>query len=44
MALEKRRLLYTTPGKDAAAFARFAEDLQAHIGHAEHITGFNVTP
>ena len=35
--LVEKRLLYATPGKDAETFASFAEDLQAHGGHAEHI-------
>ena len=36
--LVAKRLLFATPGKDGQTFARFAEDLQAHGGHAENIT------
>ena len=36
--LEARRLLFATPGKDAATFARFATDLEAHAGSAQAVT------
>ena len=36
--LEARLLLFATPGKDAAAFARFATDLEAHGGRAQAVT------
>ncbi len=36
--LEARRLLFVTPGKDAATFARFATDLEAHGGRAQAVT------
>jgi transposase len=35
---DERRLLFATPGKDAATFAAFAEDLAAHGGDAQAIT------
>lgn len=35
---DERRLLFATPGKDAATFAAFAEDLAAHGGAAQAIT------
>jgi transposase len=35
---DARRLLFATPGKDAATFAAFAEDLAAHGGDAQAIT------
>ncbi|AIA56819.1 transposase (plasmid) [Acidithiobacillus caldus ATCC 51756] len=34
----KKRLLFTTPSKDAQTFARFARDPQAHSDSAEAIT------
>jgi len=36
--LEAKRLLFTTPGKDAKTFEQFSEDLQAHGGSAKAIT------
>jgi transposase len=35
---DERRVLFATPGKDAATFAAFAEDLAAHGGDAQAIT------
>ncbi|MGB4859723.1 MAG: ISL3 family transposase [Dokdonella sp.] len=35
---DERRLLFATPGKDAATFAAFAKDLAAHGGDAQAIT------
>lgn len=35
---DERRLLFATPGKDAATFAAFADDLAAHGGDAMAIT------
>lgn len=35
---DARRVLFATPGKDAATFAAFAEDLAAHGGAAQAIT------
>ena len=35
---DARRLLFATPGKDAATFAAFAEDLAAHGEDAQAIT------
>jgi transposase len=35
---DARRLLFATPGKDAATFAAFAKDLAAHGGDAKAIT------
>lgn len=35
---DARRLLFATPGKDAATFAAFAADLAAHGGDAQAIT------
>ncbi|EQD29795.1 transposase, IS204/IS1001/IS1096/IS1165 family protein, partial [mine drainage metagenome] len=32
---DARRLLFATPGKNAATFAAFAEDLAAHGGEAK---------
>ena len=36
--LESRQLLFATPGEDAATFARFATDLEAHGGRAQAVT------
>jgi transposase len=36
--LDARRLLFATPGRDAATFKTFAADLSAHGGDAEAIT------
>ena len=36
--LEQRRVLFATPGKDAATVAAFAKDLQAHGGDPEAVT------
>ena len=35
--LDRSRLLYATPGRDAAVVHRFREDLEAHGGHAGQI-------
>ena len=35
---DERRVLFATPGKDAATFATFAQDLAAHGGDAQAIT------
>ena len=35
--LDRSRLLYATPGRDAAVVRRFREDLEAHGGHAGQI-------
>jgi len=35
---DERRVLFATPGKDAATFAAFADDLAAHGGDAQAIT------
>ena len=35
---DERRVLFATPGRDAATFAEFAKDLTAHGGDAERIT------
>lgn len=39
---DERRLLLATPGKDAATFAAFAEDLAAHGGDAKAITDISL--
>lgn len=36
--LDARRLLFATPGREAATCERFAQDLTAHQGDAAHIT------
>jgi transposase len=36
--LEERRVLFATPGKDAATVSAFAQDLQAHQGDPKAIT------
>ena len=36
--LDKRKVLFATPGKDSATVAAFAEDLKAHGGQPEAVT------
>ena len=38
----ERRLVFATPGRDAATFKRFAEDLQAHGGDPAAITDISM--
>lgn len=39
---DERRLLFATPGRDAATFAAFAHDLRAHGGDAASITDISM--
>ena len=36
--LDQARVVFATPGRDAGAYARFAEDLAAHGGSGEQVT------
>lgn len=40
--LDARRLLFATPGRDAATFEAFAADLAAHGGDAETVTAVSL--